>query len=173
MDELFLQSVFSVDAQLPLIAFSFVIGVVSVFCIDVFSAVAVVFASNKAISFFFDLIIVVVSYLFIFVSALNYNNGIIRWYDMVACFAGMNIYYLLIAKPVGVVLNCAARVIGACFDHGERFVIGFLSRIFRICGVACEYIRSNFSVMYKQFYFRHYIVKYKRFAKRGFLFFDK
>ncbi len=171
--DLFLESMFSVGLQYPLICACFLIGAVTMFLKDVITQIAVSFGSNAIVSFFCDLLISVGAYLLLFFSSLNYNNGIIRWFDLVSYIIGINVYNATLSKPFSFLISIVVRFLRCIYDY----ICGSIIRIFRVIFGAFDKTRSfveyHISDRINSISYSRKLNCYTAFASKGFCLFDK
>lgn len=115
-----LKGVFLPEKPLPMLISSFIVGIVLSLCLDIFSGKRIS-GSNSAIRFFTDLVSVLLSYFIEFLCALNFNNGIIRWYHIAVLVVAVLLYkkflsvyvvstfdlvYIAVTKIIKLIIRC-------------------------------------------------------------------
>ena len=109
--------VFAADDPLPMLMCAFAVGFfIGIFC-DIAKTGFSYFGSNKVLCFFADMFCVCGAYIFLFVCALNFFDGIIRWYHVLLLFCGYRTYFSTLSRPVvfvtGAVRNLVCKLISS------------------------------------------------------------
>lgn len=99
-----LKGVFLPEKPLPMLIASFIIGVIVSICLDIVSN-KYVFAEKGVLRFFSEFLAVVCAYFAEFICALDFNNGIIRWYHAVTLFLAVFLYRRFLSKYVVLTLD--------------------------------------------------------------------
>lgn len=99
-------------------------GIFTGILFDLLSVTDRLFGENRVIVFLKDFFTVVAGYLLMFICALHFNNGILRWYHPVLAFAGLRLYRRLFSKTVLRLIHFLYTVI----EKVLRFIIGVLMK---------------------------------------------
>lgn len=109
-NDIFYGTVFAAENPLPLILCSVLTGALLGIVLDSASLLERIFGKNRIIRFFVDFLSVLTAYLFLFVCALNFNNGMVRWYHVFFSFVSYKVYKKTLSHIILKILDmlCAA-----------------------------------------------------------------
>ena len=93
-------NVFFLENQIYLVAFSFALGALCGLYFDILSVKRQVFRRGRVIEFIDDFLAVLLFFLLLFCFSLEYNHGIIRWYDILSFVVAFSLYRKLFHKAV-------------------------------------------------------------------------
>lgn len=159
--------VFLAEKPLPMLVASFITGIAVSFCIDVFSNSRI--AGNKPVlRFFTDFFSVTAAYFAEFLCALNFNNGIIRWYHAASLFLAVFLYKKFLSEfvinAVNLVLSMALKLILEIGKCAVMILKTVVSPVFVLCS---ETGRAVYKKMCEH-KFKKYRKVYFDLASRGF-----
>lgn len=167
LDKIPLKGVFLAEKPLPMLAASFVIGIGVSLCIDILSNERT-FGSKPVFRFFTDFFSVIAAYFMEFLCALNFNNGIIRWYHAASLFLAVFLYKKLLSEYVVLVLNITISAITKMLE----FIIKYIALILKFITlpVLSVYAKTNHAIYRKhaENKFKKYRKAYFALASRGF-----
>ncbi len=103
--------VFERHNALPMLLCALAAGVVCGLFTDIFGVGEKFFGKNPVLSFFSDFLAVLSAYIAIFVCALNFNDGVVRWYHVVVVFIGYKAYLHMFSALVKRVLDIICSVV--------------------------------------------------------------
>ena len=131
--DIFKNTVFDHISPFPMIVCSVAAGILLGMMFDVFSLTERFFGKNRIIIFFTDVISVILTYLFLFVCAYNFNGGIIRWYCVVLCLAFLRLQRKLISKPFLKLCNLVLGITEKTLKLASK-ILGFpTKKLFSFC----------------------------------------
>jgi len=167
--DVFKNTVFDHPEPFSMLICSLAAGMLLRMLVDIFSVAEKCFGKNKVLCFFTDFFSIVGVYLFLFVCAYNFNNGIIRWYCIAICLAGYSIFRRLASKPF---VKSLGYVTGVC-EKLLSYIIRFLKfPAKRLYGFSVAFYRRTFMLLHALIRKRAYNReknKVSAFAASGFL----
>lgn len=150
-------NVFFLENQIPFVLYSFVIGLLCGVFFDILAVKREVFWNNRAIIFADDFFTGLLFFLILFCFSLEYNHGIIRWYNISMLLLGVTCYRKTIHKTVYCVLLRTVTFLLL----PVKFLIRFLLIVQMRLSVALASVRRSL-------YYRQEKKRFLRLAARGF-----
>ena len=166
--DIFKNTVFDHPEPFSMLVCSLVAGLILRMLVDVFSVTEKYLGKNMILCFFADFFSVVGAYLFLFVSAYNFNNGIIRWYCIAICIAGYCIFRKFISKPFIKCIVCVADICGKIFSFVTKLLFLPAKKFYRLLIVVYRRMLSLVRSLSRNRAYKREKNKVSASAERGF-----
>ncbi len=131
--DIFKNTVFDHISPFPMLVCSVAAGLLLGMMLDVFSLTERFFGKNRIISFFTDAIAVVLTYLFLFVCAYNFNCGLIRWYCLVFCLVVLRLQRKLMSKPFLKLCDFLLCALEKALNLASKLLSFPIKKLFSLC----------------------------------------
>ena len=166
--DIFKNTVFDHASPLPMLMCSVLAGILFATLIDAFSLTERFFGKNKIIRFLTDLLAVIFSYLFLFVCAYNFNNGIIRWYCIVALLIAVKVHRSAVSRQLLKILNFLADITQKLFSFLLSVVLYPLRKIYSALVKSYRFAAQKIAVAKRNAFYKKEKHKISSRANNGF-----
>ena len=97
-------------SQEQIFIFFFIVGIIIAILFDIFRVFRKNFKTPDILTYFQDILFLIISGIFMLYSVIKLNNGEIRFYLFIAVFLGILIYSLTISKTCVIILSVFVRI---------------------------------------------------------------
>ena len=121
--EIFKNTVFDASEPFSLMVLALITGALLGMSFDISNTLQKLIGKNAVFVFAADMLSVVCAYLFLFVCALDVNDGILRWHHLLFAFLGMLFYRKTISKIFTALLDLLYRASSAILKTSVRIAL--------------------------------------------------
>lgn len=167
-NDFFKDTVFSASNPLALMVCAVIVGVLFGVFKDLMKIPERLFGKNAVLIFVSDFIGIVFAYLFMFVCALNFNHGIIRWYHFVMSFFALFVYKNTLSSAVVLVLDRLCCLVGRVAGLIIKIIIYPVNLIKKVLEAFYNKTSVMISCYIRKRRYEKKRIKYYKSASKGF-----